>query len=451
MNVAALLWLLPVIPQAPGEILARFQLEGKPAVVTRTDIAVEMAFHQRRQEVGRQACEVLVDAALIRQSATAKSLMPGEAEVRSYWQSLQAELRAAGQRPEEFAAVRNTNEAELLDFLALQLAQERLVRNELRLGSHEKVSGDLQRLWVQEQRQRSNLVTDPDQLPASTAALVDGKPIPMVELGMMLLRTADDAERQRFIQQVVYLQCLEAAGRKHGVEAGPADLAAAVSRMAKEAQSDPRYRGLSFERLLETQGLTTASLQRSRVFRAKVLLAKLGERLFSHTAFLAARDRDREGLLDACGPRRKLSMIFLRATDEPNALIPLDHAAANAQLLKLRDRLATEKFEVLARITSQEPQSRAQGGDLGWHHRRSKGLPEALLAAAFSLAAGEISAPITTEDGGFLVKVTEIEPTPTDEEWERRWREQQTQAFAAELLENAQLAYEPAPPLAQPR
>lgn len=445
MNLAVLFCLLPAIPQQPGEVLARFQLDGKPAVVTRTDVAVEMAFHQRRQELGRQACEALVDAALVRQAAKAKNLLPSDTEVRQYWQNLQAELRAAGQRPEDIAAVRNTDEAELLEFLALQLAQERLVRAELRLPAHEKVSGDLQRLWVQEQRQRSKLVTDPDQLPASTAALVDGKPIAMVDLGLMLLRTADDDERQRFIQQVVYLQCLEAAGRKHGVEAGPADLAAALATMAKEAQNDPRYRGLGFERLLETQGLTTTTLQRSRVFRAKVLLAKLGERLFSTTEFEQARERDHSGLLETCGPRRRLSIIFLRATTEPNPLIPLDHAAAAAQLTKLRERLATEKFEVLARITSQEPQSKAQGGDLGWHHRRSKGIPEALLAAAFALEPDEVSAPIATEDGCFLVKLTEIEPMPSPQEWERRWRDQQTQAFAAGLLEKAQLTDEPAP------
>jgi parvulin-like peptidyl-prolyl isomerase len=451
MIAAVLLCLLPALPQAPREILARFQLDGKPAVVTRTDVAVEMAFRQRRQDLGRQACEVLVDAALVRQAATAKQLLPNEAEVRSYWQSLQAELRAAGQRPEEIAAVRNTDEAELLEFLSLQLAQERLVRAELRLQADAKVSGDLQRLWVQEQRQRSKIITDPDELPAATAAMVDGKPIAMIDLGLMLLRTADDSERQRFIQQVVYLQCLEAAGRKHGVEAGPADLATALANMAKEAQGDPRYRGLSFERLLETQGLTPTSLLQSRVFRAKVLLAKLGERLFSAAEFAAARERDAQALLDTAGPRRRLAMIFLRATKEPNALIPLDHAAANAQLLKLRERLATEQFEVLARIHSQEPQSKAQGGDLGWHHRRSQGLPEPLLAAAFALAEGELSQPIATDDGCFLLKLTAVEPMPTTAEWERRWREQQTQAFAAELLENARLAYEPAPGQQPPR
>ena len=56
--------LLAAPPQDPPEVLATFQLEGKPATVTRGDVAIEMAFHLRRRQRGQQACEVMVDTTL---------------------------------------------------------------------------------------------------------------------------------------------------------------------------------------------------------------------------------------------------------------------------------------------------------------------------------------------------------------------------------------------------
>ena len=61
--------LAPAAPQDPNTVLARFQLEGKPATVTRTDVAIEMAFHLRRRDRGQQATSLLVDQALTRRAA----------------------------------------------------------------------------------------------------------------------------------------------------------------------------------------------------------------------------------------------------------------------------------------------------------------------------------------------------------------------------------------------
>jgi len=71
-----LLPLLASLPQQPGEVLARFQVDGKSAVVSRDDVALEMAFHQRRRDQGKQAAEHLVNSALVRTEAEQKKLMP---------------------------------------------------------------------------------------------------------------------------------------------------------------------------------------------------------------------------------------------------------------------------------------------------------------------------------------------------------------------------------------
>lgn len=437
--LAALLFLLPV-PQDP-EILAHYDLRGRPAVVTRTDVAVEMAFHLRRQDLGRQATEVLVDSLLTRRAAAAKKLLPADGEVRRFWAELQAELRAAGQDPAQFAAVRNTSEAELLRYLAVQMAQERLVRAELGLGPAEKVSGDMLRLWLQEQRKAAVVVTDPDQLPAGAAASVDSDSVPMVELGLLLLRTSDDQECRKFVHQVVYLQSIEALAREHGVDPTPQDLEAAAAARAAEAARDPRYRGIGFEQLLKSQGFTVATLVQSRVFRAKVLLQQLAGKLYPDADLRAELQRDRQAVLDLAGPRRRVAMIFVRALDEPNAIVPLDFPRALQKLTEVRERLQKERFDVVARIESQEPASKAQGGDCGWHVRKSEQLPEVVLASAFALPVGEVSLPLRDRDGCFLVKATDVEPDLGDDQLVLRLREVRAQRLSQQVLDEAKVQF----------
>lgn len=442
MNLLApcLLALLALPPQDPTEVLARFQLAGRPAAVTRTDVAVEMAFHLRRQELGLQAVEVLVDAALTRKAALAKGLMPTDAEVRQFWAELQSQLRAAGQKPEEIAAVRNTSEADWLAYLAVQMAQERLVRAELGLPADEKVSGDMLRLWQQEVRGKAKVVTDPDLLPLGVAAEIDGQTVPMIELGLLLLRTSDDNERDRFIHQVVYLQSIEALAKQHGIEATAKDLDLAVAQRAADAARDPRFRGLSLEQLLKSQGMTITGLKQSRVFRAnKVLLQQLTRKLHPDEALRAELQQDRQAVLDVVGPRRRIGMIFVRALDEPNALVPLDFPAALQKLAAVRERLQKERFDTIAKIESQEPASKARGGDCGWHTRKSDKLPELVLSTAFALAEGEVSEPIRDRDGCFLVKVTAVEPDLPDDQLVERLRELRSQQLSQQILTDSNL------------
>jgi hypothetical protein len=427
-------------PQEPNDVLATFQLGGKPAAVTRTDVAVEMAFHQRRQELGLQACDVLVDAVLTRRAATAKHLMPTDEEVRKFWADLQAQLRAAGKKPEEFAAVRNTGETEWLRYLAIQMAQERLVRAELELDPKEQVSGDMLRLWQQEARKKATIEIDPDVLPIGTAAVIDGETIPMVELGTLLLRTSEEDERRKFITQFVYLRSIDAFAKEQGVEPSLRDIETAITERAKEAARDPRFHGLPFEQVLKTTtGMTLAGLKQSRVFRAKVLLEQLSEKLYPDATLRQDLEHDRQAILERVGPRRRISMIFVRAIDEPNALIPYDFPAAIKKLGEVKTRLQKDDFDIVARIESQEPMSKAQGGDLGWHTRKSPRLPESVLKTAFALAPNEVSEPVQDKDGCFLVKVTDVEPELTDDKLIERLREQRSQELSAKILADAKL------------
>ncbi|MFN7588268.1 MAG: peptidylprolyl isomerase [Planctomycetota bacterium] len=446
--------LLFAVPQEPPEIVARYRLigadttvkhvdaegmerPGVAATVTRTDLALEMAFHLRRRDRGRQAVEQIVDVMLTRNAAQKQGLMPTRDEVLKFWEELQRQLRAAGREPSEFPAVRNSGEKQWLDDLAVQLAQERVVRAALGLGKDEQVSGEMMKLWVQEQRKATKLVTDPDQLPVGTALRVEGVDVPMIDLGMLLLRTADDDERDRFVRQCAYLSTLEKTCADEKIEVTPADLDAAIEQRRAEAAKDPRYQGATFDSMLEAQGLTAKTLRDQRTFRGALLLEKLGQKRFSDRVLAEELAKDRDAVLAAVGPRRKLGVIFVNAMLEPNQIVKRDFAAAMAHVATLRRLLDKETFANVAALESEHGPSRQKGGDIGWHRRNDTALPEPVLAAAFALAKDAVSEPVRADDGCYLVKVLDVEPVPSDAELLRLLREQRSQALGSKMLADA--------------
>lgn len=429
--------------QEPADTLARFQLDGAAAVVTRADVAIAMAFRMRHGDRGRDACDQLVDAALTRRAAERRRLMPTREEVAAFWQQLQDQLRAAGQRPEDFAAVRNSGIEQWYRDLAVQLAHERLVRDELGLGPKETVSPDMLKLWLQEERRKNDVVVDPELLPAGSCARIAGEDVPLVDLGFLLLRISEDPERDRFVRELIYLRSLESQARRDRVQLTDQDLDQAVQKRRDDVARDPRYKGVPLEQLLKAEGLTIAMLRQLHTFRGQVLLDKLAQQRFQDADLQAELARDRQTVLDLVGPRRHLGVILVRALEHPNTLVPFDFPAAERKLQQVRERLTKETFANVASIESEHEPTKQRGGDAGWHRRRTGELPEALLAAAWALGADEVSQPVRCEEGVYLVKVLEIDPMPGDQRLIEQLRRYRAIEWSQQLLRDAQIEMVP--------
>lgn len=426
-----------VDPADAGAAVARYTTAAGERTVSRGDVALEMAFHLRRKDAGRSACTQLVQAELVRRAATKAGVWPARETVAARWNELRDQLKQAGRDPEKEPLLRNCTEAALLDYLAVDLAHEQLVRHELSLSTNEKVSPAMLQLWVKEARDRAKVVDDPDQLPVGTAATIGTDGLGMLDLGMLLLRSSNQDEVDKFVRQVVVLEGIEQAAREEGIEATADDLKRELEMRRTMADRDPRYGGLSFDQLLRAQGLTVEAMLQSRVFRGQVLQKKVVAKRSPKQQLLARLAADRAGELERFGPRRHLAIVYVRALDEPNALVPRDFAAATEQLTKARERLAKEPFETVARIESDDPGTKMRGGDCGWIARRGKDLPEPVLAAAFALASGGVSEPVRAADGCYLVKVLAVEPDLDDDAIVARMREQLAEDFTKAVLRTA--------------
>ncbi|MGC1479844.1 MAG: peptidylprolyl isomerase, partial [Chthoniobacterales bacterium] len=159
----------------------------------------------------------------------------------------------------------------------------------------------------------------------------------------------------------------------------------------------------------------------------------------------AAYEENKAGLKTP--PQVRLAQIFVALPSDAGA-----EAAANAKV-KL-DQIQTElsasgaEFASIAKANSEEPQSAAQGGEIGWltEEQIQPGIREEMG----QLDAGKVSKPIRLADGYHIVKVLETKPesTPALEDIRDaladRLRaakaQENSQTYVAELLQQSPIA-----------
>lgn len=111
---------------------------------------------------------------------------------------------------------------------------------------------------------------------------------------------------------------------------------------------------------------------------------------------------------------------------------PSDEAVAKAEeeaqkkIQEAKARIeAGENFADVAKEMSDDPVAAEKGGDLGWLERNNQQFPGELIDAAFSLEPGQLSDPIKTDVGYYLIQVEEKDPAHPVDENELKTRRQQ--------------------------
>ena len=434
---------LALLPQdAPDPPVARLEVGGRPTVISRSDVARDVAIRYRRSEGGEQAVKLLVDRHLVETEARAKELWPSDADRERWTDRIRREVERAGQTLEALlASKRMTWDEFQRNEVALVAAHESLVREALELGAKDPVSIELQQLWLSEARGRHRIVTDPEELPPGIVATVDDARYDLADLGRVLLPNLDDEDYDGFVRRLALRMLVEHEAETLGVEVTEADTRAEIERRKQRVAADPRFRGASYEQwLLQTQGMTVDELARSDQMIATVRQRAIVSARYPDEAVDRMLEEDRDAILDRHGERRKVSMILLRATDNDNPLIPRTFAEAKERAAEIRADIAEGMaFANAARVHSEDPYSKVRGGEIGAFTRADDRAPEAVRAAAFGLPAGGVSEPVTVDQGVVLVRVDEVIPAPPPAVLRQRLRDELSQRVLRDLLEASNL------------
>lgn len=429
-------------PQRDDPIVARFLVGGRSTSLLHGELAIEVARRLRRSSEGRDAIRLLVDRELVTTRAATEGVAATRAEIEARIAQIVDALKAQGQDLADFLAQKQLGRAEFeRDYVALSIAHERLVRRAMELGDADPVTPDMLELWLTEARAGARVVDDQDALPPGVVARVGTREIGFRELGAVLLQNLGADERARHVRRVVLRRLLAHEASAAGLTVTEEDTRREIAVRKAAIESDPQYRGVSYaDWLMQTQGIGPDELARDPQMVATVQQQMLVDR--RHDADdLARRIRDdRDAVLRRHGERRDLSILLLRAIEQPNELIPRTFDAARTELLAIRDKItAGLPFDRAARVHSEDPYSKPKSGVIGSFVRGATDLPEAVLDAAFSLEPAIVSEPIRVAQGMLLLRVDRVEPAPDDAELMHRLRGQLANDFLVELLERSQL------------
>lgn len=221
-------------------------------------------------------------------------------------------------------------------------------------------------------------------------ARIVGADNPMANLGKLRRDVLNHMVDERLIAQ-------EATTLKLQVERGEVDRAVdEVKRQNKITQAE-------LEAALAAQGMTMASYRsdlRNQILRLKVINLQVRSRV-------TVSDEDvrkaYEQNLRTSGTDVKVrvrQLLVAIPPDSPRAV----REARRAEAAALGERIrAGEDLAELARELSDDPSTRADGGDLGYVTRSA--LPPEVAEVVFEMKVGEVRGPIYSDEGAHIVRV----------------------------------------------
>jgi peptidyl-prolyl cis-trans isomerase SurA len=191
---------------------------------------------------------------------------------------------------------------------------------------------------------------------------------------------------------------------------------------------------------LRAQGMSMAAYRadlKKQLLRFRVINIAVGSRVtISDDDVKTYYDRH---MKDGANVQVRASHIFIAIPENADSAVV---AEKQAQAKKLLDRaLAGEDFAKLAREASDDPATRAEGGDLGYFGKDM--LPKAIEEMVFAMKIGDVRGPVRADRGFHVIKLVDRktkDPKPLDEvkddvrmQLRQKEMERQTKSYLAEL------------------
>jgi len=191
---------------------------------------------------------------------------------------------------------------------------------------------------------------------------------------------------------------------------------------------------------LRAQGMSMAAYRadlKKQLLRFRVINIAVGSRVtISDDDVKTYYDRH---MKSGTNVQVRASHIFISIPENADATVV---AEKQAQAKKLLDRaLAGEDFAKLAREASDDPATRAEGGDLGYFGKDM--LPKAIEEMVFAMKVGEVRGPVRADRGFHVIKLVDRkvkDPKPLDDvkddvrmQLRQKEMERQTKSYLAEL------------------
>ena len=411
----------PDLPDLPEGAVAA--AEGL-APVTLVELDEVLLWRHARTQSGRSALRQLLEVRVLDALAKERKIEVTQAELNARFAELDADARASGQEGglEAFIDESGVSRTQFREFLRLAIVHERLTRAALGLAASAAVTPEQQETWLAGELERRGYTEEPFPYADGVVARSGDVAVPRADyVAHMRGQIEPDV-----LEETAYLMLLERAVRRRlpdlsseGVEKA---VEAELARRRVESNEDPRYKGVTYEQLLEAKGLSVEALRRDPAIRAAALAHMFVDRAHDEASLRAVYEAERSWFDGLFGEGVEVRALMLNATERPNELLRRTFEEADARLRDLKRQIESPAdFERLVKDLSEDRGTRERGGLLGLVTRGNPQVPKALVEAVFEHldarpgedVSGAVLGPLRISGGSVLAQLGNRRPTPT--------------------------------------
>lgn len=399
---------------------------------------------------GRENLRHMAQVELLDVLGRQNGLSASDEEVEAQLRQIQAQLAASGEKTSfgDLLKEKRVTLAEFRRLLRLASVQETLTRRALGLKDGDEVTGEQQQIWIDDALlQREYEEFNPPWSDGVVARCADFTITQDEFLRSLRMRLSDETLREDSWQLLLVKRM-----RARMPDLAPEKLAKAVAeelqRRRDDTKRDPRYKGVSYESLLATQGVLVDRIERDPGVLVGALSKLWVERSYDDAALQRVYKDERELFDGAYGAAVDTSMIFLRAAHFKNEFVPRTFAEADQKLRDVRARVRTlEAFRLAAKEISEDAQTKDAQGAMGYLTARTTKVPaevQAEIAAAVGTDASAsaeacLVGPVRVPNGCVLLWFGLRRPAPAWDTMAHHVRTELRRRFVEEVLPRSAL------------
>ena len=375
------------VPERAGELGTTIAAFGRDTELSFDELDELLIWRYAMAEQGRSALRELIELRTLGALARERGIEVSPAQLQRKWDELERELRAGGAADslDDYLIENRVDKATFRDYLSLAIVHERLTREALHLAEDAPVTGEQQSMWLEGVINERGYTEEAVPFAAGVVAQTGDVTITRDELEAQIRQTlSDDVLSEACFQLLLQKRVLKRMPDL-STEAIEGAVDAEIARRRAEAESNPEYKGISYEQLLSAQGLSLEAVRRDPAIRVAALSTFWLHRTHSPQDLRDAYEADRAFYEGLFGEGVEVQALVLKAARFKNELNPRTFEEADAELIELRERITTsEDFTRLAQKHSEDMVTRETGGRLGVVTRAAPRVPSPIRDAVFA-------------------------------------------------------------------